>query len=174
MVTSSGDFVVLAVQRKGEELEPARPSSRSATRCCCTGTWDALDRKLDDRSVLSSTRPTLVRRQAVPLGAGAKRALAALAGMVVLLATGAVPAAVAGLLAACAIVLLGVLSVEQAYRGISWTTVILIGGMISLSTAMVETGRRRRWPTTSSASSATRGRTRCCWGCSSSPPRSGS
>jgi di/tricarboxylate transporter len=33
-----------------------------------------------------------------------------------------------------------VLSVEQAYRGISWTTVILIGGMISLSTAMVETG----------------------------------
>jgi di/tricarboxylate transporter len=47
---------------------------------------------------------------------------------------------VAGLLAAGALVLLGVLSIEQAYRGISWTTVILVGGMIALSTAMVETG----------------------------------
>jgi di/tricarboxylate transporter len=61
-------------------------------------------------------------------------------GMVILLATGAVPPAVAGLLAACALVLLGVLTVEQAYRGISWTTIVLVGGMISLSTAMSTTG----------------------------------
>jgi di/tricarboxylate transporter len=60
--------------------------------------------------------------------------------MVVLLATGAVPPAAAGLLAAGALILLGVVTVEQAYRGISWTTVILVGGMISLSTAMAETG----------------------------------
>jgi len=51
-----------------------------------------------------------------------------------------VPAVVAGLLAACAMVLLGVLRVEQAYRAINWTTVILIGGMTPLSTAMAETG----------------------------------
>ena len=50
------------------------------------------------------------------------------------------PPAVAGLLAAGAIVLSGVLTVEQAYRGIAWTTVILVAGMIPLSTAMVETG----------------------------------
>ena len=37
--------------------------------------------------------------------------------MVVLLATGAVPPAVAGLLAAGAIVLTGVLTVDEAYRG---------------------------------------------------------
>ncbi len=36
--------------------------------------------------------------------------------------------------------LLGVLTVEQAQRGISWTTVVLVGGMISLSTAMVSSG----------------------------------
>ena len=46
----------------------------------------------------------------------------------------------AGLLAAGAIVLSRVLTVEQAYRGIAWTTVILVGGMIPLSTAMVATG----------------------------------
>ena len=37
-------------------------------------------------------------------------------------------------------ILLGVLSVEQAQRGISWTTVVLVGGMFSLSTAMVASG----------------------------------
>ena len=59
---------------------------------------------LDDPEVLVVDEPELVRRQAVPLGPGAKRALAVLAAMVVLLATGAVPPAVAGLLAAGAIV----------------------------------------------------------------------
>ena len=48
--------------------------------------------------------------------------------MVVLLATGAVPPAAAGLLAAGAIVVLGVLTIEQSYRGVSWTTVILVAG----------------------------------------------
>jgi di/tricarboxylate transporter len=84
--------------------------------------------------------PALVRRQAVPLGPGAKRALAVLVAMVLALVTDALPAAVAGLLAASAIVLLGLLSTEQAFRSVSWTTVVLVGGMISLSTAMVETG----------------------------------
>ena len=126
MVTDSGDFVVLAVQRRGENLEQA-PRSRSATRSCCAGRG-ARSSELDDPDVLVVDSPELVRRQAVPLGAGAKRALAVLAGMVILLATGAVAAAVAGLLAAGAIVLLGVLDMDQTYRAISWTTVILVAG----------------------------------------------
>ena len=64
--------------------------------------------------------------------------------MVVLLATGLVPAAAAGLLAAGAMILLGVVSLEQAYRGINWTTVLLIGAMIPLSTAMQATGAAER------------------------------
>jgi di/tricarboxylate transporter len=51
-----------------------------------------------------------------------------------------VPAAVAGLLAAGAIILSGIMTVEQSYRAIGWTTVILVGAMMPLSTAMVETG----------------------------------
>src|SRR4029079_18841595 len=61
-------------------------------------------------------------------------------GMVLALATGVVPPAVAGLVAASLMILLGVLTVEQAQRGISWTTVVLVGGMISMSTAMVSSG----------------------------------
>jgi di/tricarboxylate transporter len=80
----------------------------------------------------------------MPLGAGAKRAIAVLAVMVALLATGLVPPAVAGLLAAGALVLLGVLAMDQAYRSVSWTTVILVAGMIPLSTAMISSGAAER------------------------------
>jgi di/tricarboxylate transporter len=89
--------------------------------------------------VLVVDQPHIVRRQ-IPLGAGAKRALVVTAAMVALLAAGAVPPAVAGLLATWAIVVTRVLTIEQAYRGISWTTVVLVAGMIPLSTAMTESG----------------------------------
>jgi len=63
-----------------------------------------------------------------------------LTAMVVLLATGAVPPAAAALLAAGALILARVVSVDEAYRAISWTTVVLVGAMIPLSTAMQVTG----------------------------------
>jgi di/tricarboxylate transporter len=47
---------------------------------------------------------------------------------------------VAGLLAAGAMILLRVITLPQAYRAIAWTTVILVAGMIPLSTAMQESG----------------------------------
>ncbi len=139
MVTESGDLVVLAVQRKGEERSGDTELAVGDT-LLLQGSWGALEYHLDDPDVLVVDDPALVRRQAVPLGPGAKQTLVILAGMVILLATGAVPPAVAGLLAAGAIVLTGVLTVDEAYRGIAWTTVILVGGMIPLSTAMVQTG----------------------------------
>jgi di/tricarboxylate transporter len=139
MVTESGDLVVLAVQRKGEDISGEHELAVGDT-LLLQGTWLALDEHLDDPDVLVVDRPELVRRQAVPLGPGAKRAIVVLAGMIALLATGAVPPAAAGLFAAGALIVLGVLTIEQAYRGISWTTVILVGGMIPLSTAMTETG----------------------------------
>jgi di/tricarboxylate transporter len=140
MVTDSGDLVVLAVQRAGETLGPGDIELAEGDVLLLRGTWAALDEQLEDPDVLVVDPPALVRRQAVPLGEGAKRALAILAAMVVLLATGAVPAAVAGLLAASAVVVLGLLTTEQAYRSVSWTTVLLVGGMMSLSVAMVSSG----------------------------------
>ena len=144
MVTDSGDLVVLAVQRKGQALEPEETTLAVGDTLLVQGTWAALERNLDDPDVRVVDPPELVRRHAVPLGAGAGRAIAVLVGMVILLATGAVPPAVAGLLAAGAIVLSGVLTIDQAYGGISWSTVILVGGMIPLSTAMTQTGAANR------------------------------
>ena len=140
MVTDSGDLIVLAVQRLGEDIEPGETMLAAGDSLLLQGSWGALEHHLDDPSVVVVDSPEAVRRQTVPLGLGAWESIGVLVTMVVLLATGAVPPAVAGLLAAGALVLLRVLTIDQAYRGISWTTVILVGGMISLSTAMTESG----------------------------------
>jgi di/tricarboxylate transporter len=147
MVTDSGDLIVLAIQRSGSETDVGTPESghgsislRTGDTLLLQGTWKALDLHLSDPDVLVVNSPELVRRQAVPLGPGAYRAIAVLIGMVLLLATGLVPPAIAGLLAAGAIVLSRILTVEQSYRAIDWTTVILVGALMPLSTAMVATG----------------------------------
>jgi di/tricarboxylate transporter len=140
MVTESGELVVLAV-RRGGELVPAKDVTLAAGDVVVLrGSWSALSEHLTDDEVLTVHDPAAVRRQLVPLGLGAKEAIGVLAVMVVLIAFGIVPAAIAGLCAAGAVVLLGILSVDQAYRAISWTTVILVAGMIPLSGAMRSTG----------------------------------
>ena len=139
MVSDSGDLVVRAVHRKGEDQAEETVLAAGDT-LLLQGSWGALERRLDAPDLLAVDDPGLVRRQAVPLGEGAWLAIGILAGMVVLLATGAVPPAVAGLLAAGAMVGLRVLTIDEAYHGVSWTTVILVGGMIPLSTAMTTSG----------------------------------
>lgn len=146
MVTESGDLIILAVQRAGTEIAARATKDaggvvlQSGDTMLLQGTWKALDVHLNDPDVLVVNSPELVRRQAVPMGPGARQAVIILLAMVLLLATGIVPPAVAGLLAAGAIVLSGIMNVEQCYRAIGWTTVILVGALMPLSTAMVETG----------------------------------
>lgn len=139
MVTESGDLIVLAIQRQGEDLRRSVTLAAGDT-LLLQGTWGALDTRLEQHEVLVVNTPDVVRRQAVPMGAGSKTVLMALALMVLLLATGLVPPAVAGLLAAGIIVTAGVLSVEQVYRSVGWTTVILVAALMPLSTAMEVTG----------------------------------
>lgn len=139
MVTASGDFVILAVQRSGENQAGETVLAPGDT-LLLQGTWQALDEGLNDPDILVVDSPEVIRRQAVPLGRGAKQAIAVLAGMIIVIALGLVPAVIAGLVAACLIVLLRILTVAQAYRSINWTTVILVGAMMPLSTAISKTG----------------------------------
>ena len=144
MVTESGDLVVLGVQRDGDHLGPGQIVLAAGDALLVRGTWQALSVHLPDDDVLVVDEPGAVRRQVVALGIGAKEALAVLGAMVILLATGAVPPAVAALLAAGSLILLRVVSIDHAFRAISWTTVVLVAGMIPLSTAMQSTGAARQ------------------------------
>jgi di/tricarboxylate transporter len=134
------DLVVLAVRRYGRDQGPRHTELAEGDSLLLHGAWPAIEALAKDRDVLVVDSPDLVRRQAVPMGPRAGRALAVLAGMVLLLALGLLPAAVAGLLAATAMVALRVVTVQQAYRSVSWQTVVLIGGLIPLSVAIKDTG----------------------------------
>jgi len=140
MVFSGTKVVVLAVQRNGQDVREGEVLLATGDTVLVQGRWHELEQGGPTQQMLVVDDPSLVRRQAVPLGRGAKQALVIVGAMVVLLATGAVPAVVAGLLAAGALVLTDTVTVPQAYRSISWTTVVLVGGMTPLSLAMQQSG----------------------------------
>lgn len=140
MCTPSGDLVVLGVRRGQEALDESGTDLQAGDALLLDGSWDDLQRHTSQRDEVLVVDAPLTLRRSVPLGAGAKRTAVILLAMIVLLATGIVPAAIAGLLAAGALILTRVVSMTQAYRAISWTTVILVAGMIPLSTAFQETG----------------------------------
>lgn len=140
MLNTTGTLVILAVQRAGEAIEGHEIVLEAGDTLLVQGRWDALDDRVSEPGVLVVDQPDQLRRQAAPLGGRAWLALSILAGMVILLATGLVPAAIAGLLAAAAMVLTRVVTVERAHRSISWTTLLLVAGMIPMSTAITKTG----------------------------------
>ena len=163
MVTDSGDLVVLAVQRNGRATSgPARRSSPPATRCCSRARGTPWRRTSTIPTCSSSTaRATCAARRCrsgrAPSGRRSSSSRWSSCSR-----PAPCPPAVASLLAAGALVLTRVVTLEQAYRAISWTTVVLVAGMIPLSTAMTRERRRRqaRRPA-GRRSSATPAPTRC-------------
>lgn len=139
MVSPSGDLVILSAARGGETLTGKKAVLRAGDCLLLQGSWDDLERHTSSDDVIA-VNPTAVLRRGVPLGSGAKRALVIVAAMIVAISTGLLPPAVAGLLAALALLLTRVIKVNQVYESIGWTTVVLVAGMIPLSTAFTETG----------------------------------
>jgi di/tricarboxylate transporter len=134
------DLIILAVQRLGKDLGDGPMELAEGDAILLHGRWSALDQLNRDRDVLLVDCPDLVRRQAVPWGPKATRAVVVLAALVGMLASGQVPPAIAGLAAAVAMVLARVVTVPQAYRSVSWQTVVLVGALIPLSTAIQTSG----------------------------------
>jgi di/tricarboxylate transporter len=60
--------------------------------------------------------------------------------MVLLSALEIVPVVIAVLMAALAAIFTRILSMEEAYRAIHWSSLVLIAGMLPIATAMVKTG----------------------------------
>ena len=135
----ASDLVILAVQRQGRYQGDAPTVLAPGDALLVYGAWPALDALVDDRDVLVVDSPDLLRRQTVSLGATAARTAAIVGAMVVLLALGLVPPAAAGLLAVLGLVLSGAVRSADAYKAVSWETVVLVGGLIPLSAA-AETG----------------------------------
>jgi len=140
MSARSGDLMVLGIQRGGQDVPPGPVKLGVGDHLLLQGTWQALDKHLADPQVLVVDSPEVVRRQSIPLGHKAWEAIAVLVALVVMLVGGWFPAALVAVICSVALVLLRVITVPQAYKGIDWNTCILVGGMIPLATAMTKTG----------------------------------
>ncbi|MCX5401630.1 SLC13 family permease [Streptomyces sp. NBC_00102] len=142
LLTEAQDIVVLAVHRDGQNADPGNVTLRAGDTLLLHGSWPALSgtARVYSDDLLLVDSPAAVRRQNTPVGPAGRRALAVMAAMVVLLASGLVSPAIAALLGAVAMILFRIVSVHEAYAGVSWPTVVMVGAMFPLSTAIMKSG----------------------------------
>jgi len=139
------DVAVLGARRGSTELAPDA-EIQLGDSFLVRGTWDAIDRlgeEFGDDVVIVGC-PTNLANQVTQLSTHSFLAIAILAGMVSLMVSGLVPVAIASMLAAMAMILVGCIGVREAYAAVSWSTVMLIAGMLPMATALDATGGARQ------------------------------
>ncbi len=128
--------------RKGDKLVP-RQGTRLAfgDALLVRGSWAAIDRLANERrNFVVVGRPDDLSKQVISLDWHSYAAVIILIAMIVMMVMDSVPTVVAALVSAVAMVLAGCLSGTEAYRSISWSSVVLIAAMIPMSTALEVTG----------------------------------
>ena len=104
------------------------------------GTWQSISLLSQESHDFVVVGQPAEMARARPAARRAPVALACMVGMLVLLAFNIVPNVVAVLLAAVLMVLTGCLSMEDAYKGMNWSSLILLAGMLPMATALQKSG----------------------------------
>jgi di/tricarboxylate transporter len=132
---------LLAVRRRGKPVVDRELTLEFGDSLLVRGTWEAIgELQGERRNFVVVGTPEAMASEVAGLRPRAGVAVAALAGMVVLMVTGVVSTVIAALIAAAAMVLGGCLSAREAYRSISWSSVVLIAAMIPMGRALETTG----------------------------------
>lgn len=135
---------LLAVLRHGEPVVDRELTLEFGDSLLVRGTWDAIGELQNERrNFIVVGTPEAMATEVAGLRPRAGVAVAALVGMVVLMVSGIVSTVLAALIAATAVVLGGCLSTREAYRSISWSSVVLIAAMIPMGLALEKTGGAR-------------------------------
>lgn len=105
------------------------------------GEWSDIARLIDESSEWVVIGQPLVEASKVPIDRKAPVAAFIMVSMVALMAFNVVPAVAAVLMAALAMVFTGCFkNAEEAYKTINWESTVLIGAMLPMSIALVNTG----------------------------------
>ena len=134
-------LTVLGIRRPGIETELDLKTTllRFGDTLLVQGPWEnilALRRQRRDFVVMGQPE----EMTSAPARRKAPVALMILAGMLVLLVTNALPVAAASMLAGLAMILTGCLSIDDAYSAVDWKSIVLIAGMLPMSTALEKVG----------------------------------
>ena len=132
---------LLAVRRHGKSVVDPEITLEFGDSLLVRGTWEAIgELQSERRDFVVVGTPEAMASEIAGLRPRAGVAVAALVGMVVLMVSGVVPTVIAALIAAAAMILGGCLSTRDAYRSISWSSVVLIAAMIPMGRALDSTG----------------------------------
>ena len=132
---------VLSLRRRDQTLNLKNRRLAVGDALLVRGTWEDIELlKSERRNFVVVGSPEEMVRQVVELSPQAIIAVFALVGMIILMVSGIVPVVIAALLAAVVMILGKCLSMPQAYRTISWNSVVLIAAMIPMSVALQVTG----------------------------------
>ena len=132
---------VLKIRRQDKQLERIDVPLKFGDALLVRGRWPDIELiRNEARNFVIVGSPEEMSRQVVELSTQAVIATLSLIGMVILMVSGLVPTVIAASMAAIVMVLGGCLTMGQAYRSISWGSVVLIAAMIPMSTALQSTG----------------------------------
>lgn len=135
------DLQVMALKRRGDLIDNfVDEAVEIGDALLVMGTWkkiEQLQSHVHDFVVLHLPAELA---QIAPAREKAPLAILILAGMVLLSALEIVPVVVAVLMAALAVVLTKCLTMEDAYRAIHWSSLVLIAGMLPIADALQKTG----------------------------------
>ena len=134
-------LTVLGVRRPGvnKPINLKETRLRFGDSLLVQGSWEhilALRQRRRDFVVMGEPESML----GAQTRAKAPLALLILMGMLALLITNTLPVAAASMLAALLMILTGCLSIDDAYAAVDWKSLVLIAGMLPMSTALEKVG----------------------------------
>jgi Trk K+ transport system NAD-binding subunit len=137
----SYNLTVLGINRPGSSTPPdiKKATLRFGDIMLVRGLWHdimALKKQRTDFVVMGQPETMIDNTNT----SKAPVAAAIMFAMLVILMFDALPLVTASLLAALAIVLSGCLTMDEAYDSIDWKSILLIGGMLPMATALTEVG----------------------------------
>ena len=125
---------ILRVTRQNEEIQEKKIRLKNGDTILIRGTWKAIrDVQSGSQDFIVIGKPSEMASQMVTLNYKVIVAVGALVFMVVLMATGVLSPEFAALLAAVIMVIGRAVTMEQAYRSITWYILIIIAGERQLS-----------------------------------------
>lgn len=136
-------LTVVAIKRRGKVIEDAQLTTtplQFGDLILVAGAWSLIARLGERRREFVVLRLPRELKSIAPSRAKAPVALGVLAMMIIIMTLGLLPNVIAVILAALAMTVTGCVAGKDAYRGIGWSTLVLIAGMLPLATALDKTG----------------------------------
>ncbi len=134
-------LTVLGIRRPGsdETLDLKNTTLRFGDMLLVQGAWrDILELRRRRRDFVVMGQPeTMI---GAPARVKAPLALLVLVGMLVMMVTNLLPLVTASMLAALLMILSGCVTIDEAYESVDWKSVVLVAGMLPMSTALEKVG----------------------------------